>query len=59
MAKRNKVATPAAATPAAVNPNAAANTTTTEFASETNVTEVRRQNQQSAAKAAQKNNQNM
>jgi len=39
----------AAATPAAPN-------TATEFAAETNVAEVRRQNQQSAANAAQRNN---
>ncbi|MGE5702525.1 MAG: gamma-type small acid-soluble spore protein [Clostridia bacterium] len=31
-------------------------TTATEFASETNVAEVRRQNQQSASRAAQQNN---
>jgi small acid-soluble spore protein E (minor gamma-type SASP) len=41
---------------AGMNPaaQAAAQNTATEFASETNAAEVRRQNQQSAAKAAQK-----
>jgi small acid-soluble spore protein E (minor gamma-type SASP) len=36
--------------------NAASQNTATEFAAETNVAEVRRQNQQSAARANQQNN---
>lgn len=49
MAKRNNKANAAA--------NAAAQqNTATEFASETNVAQVRRQNQQSANRAAQQNN---
>ncbi len=54
MAKRNNRANVAGANAAA---NAAAQqNTATEFAAETNVAEVRRQNQQSANRAAQQNN---
>jgi len=51
MPKRNRQAMNPAANAAATQTN-----TTTEFATETNVAEVRRQNQQSAARAAQRNN---
>ncbi len=50
MAKRNQT-TPANPAARAANQNAA-----TEFASETNAAQVRRQNQQSAARAQQQNN---
>jgi small acid-soluble spore protein E (minor gamma-type SASP) len=51
MPKRNKQAMNPAANAAATQAN-----TTTEFASETNVAEVRRQNQQSASRASQSSN---
>lgn len=53
MPKRNKQAMTPAAGAAAANQ---AQNTATEFAAETNVAEVRRQNQQSAARAAQRTN---
>jgi small acid-soluble spore protein E (minor gamma-type SASP) len=54
MAKNNKQAGTNAAANAAAN--AAQQNTATEFASETNVAEVRAKNQKSAARSAQQNN---
>lgn len=54
MTKRNQMNP--AATPANAAARNANQTTTTEFASETNVAQVRKQNQQSAARAQQQNN---
>jgi small acid-soluble spore protein E (minor gamma-type SASP) len=54
MAKRNRQEGTNAAANAAQN--AATQNAATEFAAETNVSEVRRQNQQSAARASQQNN---
>lgn len=55
MPKRNKQTGMNATGVTAANANAQNQTTATEFASETNVAEARRQNQKSGANAAQNN----